>query len=126
MFPNPTLLLGTSLLWSVTPLHANPVSGCQEDVVVEAPELETAPQVATRAKWLLHDVRLETEKARRTEALRVLEGLTRMFDRGDRRVIPCGEITNPGLWADTPAVRLRRAKEIAQLHIDLYDEALAA
>ena len=111
MFPKNSLLLGSSLLWSILPLSAKPAAHSGVESKAEHD--------------MLLDARRAAEASRQEEQLRVFDGLVRMFEAGDRRVIPCQEIMNPYLWKDNEKAHVFRVRVVVQLHLDLYDEALS-
>lgn len=117
MFPKTSLLLGTSVLWSVTPLVASPLTGGREDLHLTCSDLS--------AGQLLSDVRQAISAERRAERRQVFEGLTKMFDRGDRRVAVLPEFHSPVFVNGERQIDGSRVVAIVQEHMDLYDEALS-
>lgn len=117
MFPTTTLLVGTSLLWSIAPLAANRLTGGREERI----DYKAANQLADAVRA----VRQELAAERQAERQLVFDQLQLMFDRGDRRVTPFPEF-HTVQWADGRQVgpTADRLALIVQHHIDLYDEAL--
>lgn len=123
MFPKTSLMLGSSLLWSIAPLQA---ANTSPNLFLEtgASRKDKADGAAERVISLLKLIdrqRQENDNAETELSAAVVSGLQILFDRGDRRVMVLPEFLNPS--DDTPPCRLR---EIHQLHLDLEDAALVA